>query len=277
MKRDVLDKISSAFFAENLMTSFMEQLDEVLVSRVGKIQNQIKKVMEEFYSMDKTLTQISNKFSLESKELKETLDSLEKVSSSLHEELSKSGADFEQVSTTFEGAVKKTSETLEKFRETEIMVDRITKIAKQTNLLALNASIEAARAGDAGRGFAVVASEIQKLSTESNQAASDITKKVREISDMVQDAVDGIKTVGELFGIFKDYIEKMLAFLEQNAKLFIKTTETFEETEKNLKEQKTIIQNTYQTLKEAVNKFDTMSRVITSIVKAQQELKNIKL
>lgn len=277
MKRDVLDKMSSAFFAENLMVSFMEQLDEALILRVERIQNQIRRVMEEFISMDNTLTQINDKFSLESKELKETLDSLKEVSSSLREELSKSGADFEQVSTTFEGAIEKTTETLEKFRETEIMADKITKIAKQTHLLALNASIEAARAGEAGRGFAVVASEIQKLSIESNQAAGEITKKFKEISNMVQDAVEGIKTVGELFGIFKSYTEKMLAFLEQNTKLLMKTTDTFEETEENLTEQKLIIQNTSQILKEAINKFDTMSRVITSIVKAQQELKNIEL
>jgi methyl-accepting chemotaxis protein len=57
----------------------------------------------------------------------------------------------------------------------------ITGITEQSNLLALNASIEAARAGEAGRGFAVVAEEMNKLASQSRDAAKIISNTIKAI------------------------------------------------------------------------------------------------
>ena len=65
------------------------------------------------------------------------------------------------------------------------LTNDILTISSQTNLLALNASIEAARAGEAGKGFAVVANEISSLADSSGEAANNIQKINRIVTDAV--------------------------------------------------------------------------------------------
>lgn len=275
--KKTFEKISSAFFAENLMTSFMNQLDEALISRVLNLRQRIDEAMERFEGMKKQISQMQEKFSSDSEELKRAFKAVQQLSLDMQSQLSKSGADLGQVNERFKEALDKTSRTLESFKETEQMVEQITRIAKQTNLLALNASIEAARAGERGRGFAVVASEIQKLAGESNKAAQEITQKVRQLSEMVQSSIEGLKIAADLFTIFKNSAEQMLYFLHQNAELIFKTTGTFDQTSENLSQQQRIIEETHEVLKNAEEKFEAMLRVINSVVKAQQKLKDLRL
>ena len=63
------------------------------------------------------------------------------------------------------------------------IADFIGEIARQTNLLALNASIEAARAGEYGRGFAVVAEEVRKLADGTGKSAADIIELIAMIKE----------------------------------------------------------------------------------------------
>jgi len=62
-------------------------------------------------------------------------------------------------------------------------------------LLALNATIEAARAGEAGRGFSVVAEEVKELSSETEQATTDVGANVAAIQSGVEDVT---RSLGEI-------------------------------------------------------------------------------
>ena len=75
------------------------------------------------------------------------------------------------------------------------VVSLIAAIAKQTNLLALNATIEAVRAGEAGRGFAVVASEVKSLSNATQEATSEIGRKIDQLQRDAQQSIAAVNRI----------------------------------------------------------------------------------
>jgi len=89
----------------------------------------------------------------------------------------------------------------------------IDSIAFQTNILALNAAVEAARAGEHGRGFAVVAAEVRNLArrsadsakeikgliAESVQAASLGARRVDETGRAMDDIMESVRRVAQIF------------------------------------------------------------------------------
>lgn len=98
------------------------------------------------------------------------------------------------------------------------MVDVIAEVARHTNILAINASIEAARAGQEGAGFKVVAAEVRRLSTQTAEAARQIsdgiTAAAQTIDEQVKSAQDmqGASAAKQL-GEIAEHIQTMSATL----------------------------------------------------------------
>lgn len=75
----------------------------------------------------------------------------------------------------------------EQVRQLSPLAALISDISRQTNLLAINASIEAARAGREGAGFKVVATEVRRLSTQTAEAARQITEGIQAAAATIDD------------------------------------------------------------------------------------------
>ena len=118
----------------------------------------------------------------------------------------------EDVNAASQVTVELTQAVLDKVEEVQNIVGSIMSISKQTNLLALNASIEAARAGDAGKGFAVVAENVRQLSEETNQASTQITQI---ISELTKDAGDAMESIAHTADTVKEQNE-MIVVAEEN-------------------------------------------------------------
>lgn len=137
-------------------------------------------------------------------------------------------------------------------REIGVTLNLISDISSSTNLLALNASIEAARAGDAGKGFAVVATEVGNLANSTQESlkevesviervqqnVTEITMQVeenssklgtqneyfanvfhsmKEMTELLNDSVNAINTMGEVQGKQSDVIKKTVSINQEIA------------------------------------------------------------
>ena len=78
----------------------------------------------------------------------------------------------------------------EEIGEANESTSKIVGFSKKQNMLALNASIESARAGESGRGFAVVASEVQKLAEGMASVSKEITSKLAQLTETVNELND---------------------------------------------------------------------------------------
>ncbi|UOF92077.1 methyl-accepting chemotaxis protein [Fodinisporobacter ferrooxydans] len=79
------------------------------------------------------------------------------------------------------------------------ILQTVEEIANRTNLISLNASIEAARAGEVGRGFAVVANEVRALAEQSQEANHDIQEVIQSMLSDIHDVVQAVENTSTSF------------------------------------------------------------------------------
>ncbi|KRT34896.1 methyl-accepting chemotaxis protein signaling domain protein [Acetomicrobium hydrogeniformans ATCC BAA-1850] len=260
-----------------LMHSFMSQMDEVLVRRVEDTKHELANIASEFSNLSNQFKDMVEEFALKREEADKNVNDIRDINENLIEELKKSGTDLESMDDEVKATIDTTYSTLNSFLEIEKISKEIQRIAKQTNLLALNASIEAARAGEHGRGFAVVASEVQKLASESKNASEGISKRIGEISQSVEESMQSIMKISQMFQVLQNSLHNFLEFLNMNKTFFEKLSRFIYESEEELRDSSMQMNESVKVLSQAQQRFEAMSGIISSIVKAQNNLKNISL
>lgn len=189
----------------NTITDLFNNSQENITSLQQIIETQHKDMQEIASSMESTASavshqadkvqQIQEETQTTDAHTKEMSDSSEQTQEAVREgvrvigELKEKSQD---VASTSQITVEATQAVINKVEEVQKIVGAIMSISKQTNLLALNASIEAARAGEAGKGFAVVANDVRDLAGETNNASTEITRIINELTEDVQKAMSSI-------------------------------------------------------------------------------------
>ncbi|HRV98218.1 MAG TPA: methyl-accepting chemotaxis protein [Aminobacteriaceae bacterium] len=273
----VIHQLGGAYFANTLMNSFMAQLDEVLVSRVRAVEEEIDATSERFVQLSALLGDLLKEFEKSGKETRESVGRITQMNEDLGEELKRSGTDLDGMSENVSRTVDATFGTLESFLEIEKMSKEIQRIAKQTNLLALNASIEAARAGEHGRGFAIVAKNVQELAAETKAASESIGSKVGEISGAVQNAMEDIRRVSEMFDVIRRSLSTFTEFLSTNKSFMERMEHTMADAGNKVRRSSEEMDNSVEVMGNASKKFGSMAATISAIVLAQKNLKQIRL
>ena len=276
-KLELIRTLSGTYFAGVQMDSFMSQLDEVLVSRVRKVEARVQDTSNRFTHLYDVLQALREDFASGSRDAKQGVEAINTINANLMAEMAKSGTSLEGMSETVSNTLNATIKTLELFLEIGKISHNIQRIAKQTHLLALNASIEAARAGEHGRGFAVVAHNVQELAAETRTASESIDAKVGEISGAVQGTMENMRSINELFETIQRTLSSFSDCLTNNRTTMESMESMIQDAGEKLNRTSAEMEGAIETMHETSSKVGAMASTISAVVQAQQNLKKIRL
>lgn len=273
----LIRSLAGTYFVNVQMDSFMSQLDEVLVSRVLKVEDRVRDTSNRFTHLYDVLQVLREDFASGSRDAKQGVEAINTINANLMAEMAKSGTSLEGMSETVSNTLNATIKTLELFLEIGKISHNIQRIAKQTHLLALNASIEAARAGEHGRGFAVVAHNVQELAAETRTASESIDAKVGEISGAVQGTMENMRSINELFETIQRTLSSFSDCLTNNRTTMESMESMIQDAGEKLNRTSAEMEGAIETMHETSSKVGAMASTISAIVQAQQNLKKIRL
>ncbi len=197
----------------------INELFEVLQSRVGNDMNLIQEVFESYRNLDFTksisnakgdvekainilgqeivqMLRVSSAFAQtlakKANELEDSVSSLTQGSNIQATNLEQVVINLDDITESMQNMRERTAEVVAQGDDIKNTIDIIKEIAEQTNLLALNAAIEAARAGEHGRGFAVVADEVRKLAERTQKSLGEIEANINLLVQSINDMAESI-------------------------------------------------------------------------------------
>jgi len=274
---DTIKKLAKSVYHENLLVSFIEKLEEVLGDRFKEVDDSTNAIAETLVELIESIESTSNVIEKTVETGEEEKKRISVNNEKIISELKNFGKDFEDVEKDVEKSLESISHLMDNFQEIEELTNVIKNVAKQTNILSINASIEAARAKEAGRGFAVVAEEIKKLSSETNNASSKISERVRSISDQVLEVKEIINNLEAIFTTITDSIQSALVTLNGNLAFMDELTQNLVEEKGELKENTNNLLASKENIEKLVNDIRTLGKVLKTVLQMQNKLREIEI
>ncbi len=180
-------KVNELFFSSLSLTSNVESTH----SELDQLINSINEIGSGIKSQNKLVEN-------NAENQRNTFLSLQKLMEFTHNALKIN----EKMNSNAENAMNKLEkatiaiEKLKNYQSSSLQIIKmISIISARTNLLAMNAEIEAAHAGDAGKGFSVVATEVRKLADETNKRTKEISRLVNDMNESVKSSTDHVEQV----------------------------------------------------------------------------------
>jgi methyl-accepting chemotaxis protein len=198
--------------AENLKGDSGQLTGEMM--KFSDTSREVASSLEEMSAALEELGASSESIAVNSKEQHQQTDQIYSIFRNLHTSLVDISKKASGASDLSESAVEKAMAGDRVLRDTVTKIQGIRQgtdaikdsvllikdIADKVNLLSLNASIEAARAGEFGKGFSVVAQEISKLADSTQANAEEITARLAETIQGVDEGIRYIDMTSDSFG-----------------------------------------------------------------------------
>lgn len=202
---DAVDKVTKSL---DMSYKGNEQIAANMTAVAEKAQNQLKIAKDTLDSIQEVSSRADN-ITTTLANIEEFVENTVKISSDGSQHLDQYNEQMDVITTNLDDTADFIETLNTHLQEIDQVGSLIITITEQLKLLSLNSSVEAARAGEAGKGFVVVASEMNKLSSQTRDSVSQINKLISDITTSNAKVSESISNVSESFHISKEIFDSV--------------------------------------------------------------------